>query len=349
MSQKIEDYGEKIGGAKKDLWKQRGLMVSDFKKMNDRESEKYVTKDNIWQKPDYMQLVQDGLDIKVAYFRKLVRDALPRKPVFSYYAITEEEKRAVVVRYIEFVRALKEAVEQCESKYDVRMFFNPFLEKLGISSFFAPHDRNTERDFAAKDIVLDKNALLCPCEELKLESSIEEIYIKSEGWMTCDNLKAYMEQKKPWEHPVIEKICAQYVDFLGHQSSMDMSVEKFMNQSNLQDGKNVTVYCTDLINKVEIPVASFESSDEAIVAMEKLTLPYCYEDLNYYYDKKNMLYLENNKFTKERADKIIVSDEIFKPYKPLLDSKSDIIEDIEKSVAQDRADYFANRQHSIKR
>lgn len=49
MSQKIEDYGEKIGGAKKDLWKQRGLMVSDFKKMNDRESEKYVTKDNIWQ------------------------------------------------------------------------------------------------------------------------------------------------------------------------------------------------------------------------------------------------------------------------------------------------------------
>ena len=84
MSQKIEDYGEKIGGAKKDLWKQRGLMVSDFKKMNDRESEKYVTKDNIWQKPDYMQLVQDGLDIKVAYFRKLVRDALPRKPVFSY-------------------------------------------------------------------------------------------------------------------------------------------------------------------------------------------------------------------------------------------------------------------------
>lgn len=61
MSQKIEDYGEKIGGAKKDLWKQRGLMVSDFKKMNDRESEKYVTKDNIWQKPDYMQLVQDVL------------------------------------------------------------------------------------------------------------------------------------------------------------------------------------------------------------------------------------------------------------------------------------------------
>ena len=158
-----------------------------------------------------------------------------------------------------------------------------------------------------------------------------------------------MEQKKPWEHPVIEKICAQYVDFLGHQSSMDMSVEKFMNQSSLQDGKNVTVYCEDLINKAKIPVASFDSSDEAVVAMEKLTLPYCYEDLNYYYDKKNMLYLENNKFTKERAGKIVVSDEIFKPYKPLLDSKLDIIEDIEKSVAQDRADYFANRQHSIKR
>ena len=32
-----EDFGEKIGGAKKDLWKDRGLYVDDLDAMNDRE------------------------------------------------------------------------------------------------------------------------------------------------------------------------------------------------------------------------------------------------------------------------------------------------------------------------
>ena len=42
-----EDFGEKIGGAKKDLWKDRGLYVNDLDAMNEREAEKFVKKDNI--------------------------------------------------------------------------------------------------------------------------------------------------------------------------------------------------------------------------------------------------------------------------------------------------------------
>ncbi len=42
-----EDFGEKIGGARKDLWKERGLYVNDLDTMNDREAEKFVKKDNI--------------------------------------------------------------------------------------------------------------------------------------------------------------------------------------------------------------------------------------------------------------------------------------------------------------
>ena len=37
-----EDFGEKIGGAKKDLWAARGLYVDDLLGMNEREAEKYV-------------------------------------------------------------------------------------------------------------------------------------------------------------------------------------------------------------------------------------------------------------------------------------------------------------------
>ena len=44
-----EDFGEKIGGAKKDLWKDRGLYADDLDGMNEREAEKYVKKDNVWK------------------------------------------------------------------------------------------------------------------------------------------------------------------------------------------------------------------------------------------------------------------------------------------------------------
>ena len=35
-----KDFGEKIGGAKKDLWASRGLYADDLVSMNDREAEK---------------------------------------------------------------------------------------------------------------------------------------------------------------------------------------------------------------------------------------------------------------------------------------------------------------------
>lgn len=44
-----EDFGEKIGGAKKDLWKERGLYAEDLEAMNEREADKFVKKDNIWK------------------------------------------------------------------------------------------------------------------------------------------------------------------------------------------------------------------------------------------------------------------------------------------------------------
>lgn len=46
---KIEDFGKKIGGARKDLWKDRGLDITDIQNMNAAEAAKYITKDNIWK------------------------------------------------------------------------------------------------------------------------------------------------------------------------------------------------------------------------------------------------------------------------------------------------------------
>ena len=75
-----EDFGEKIGGAKKDLWAARGLYVDDLLGMNEREAEKYVKKDNVWKKPDYNALIQSGVPVDILYFRKVVRDSLNASP-----------------------------------------------------------------------------------------------------------------------------------------------------------------------------------------------------------------------------------------------------------------------------
>lgn len=69
----INDFGEKIGGARKDLWKERGLMVEDLDGMTQGEKEKYVKKDCIWPKEDMKALVADGMPRFVVYFRNEVR------------------------------------------------------------------------------------------------------------------------------------------------------------------------------------------------------------------------------------------------------------------------------------
>lgn len=62
---KIEDFGEKIGGARKDLWKERGLIVDDILEMNGKEKQTYIKKNNIWKKPNYEKLVADGLPVQL--------------------------------------------------------------------------------------------------------------------------------------------------------------------------------------------------------------------------------------------------------------------------------------------
>ena len=65
-----EDFGEKIGGAKKDLWSARGLYADDLDEMNEREADKYVKKDNIWKKPNYQAMLDDGIPLGVVFYIK---------------------------------------------------------------------------------------------------------------------------------------------------------------------------------------------------------------------------------------------------------------------------------------
>ena len=53
----ITDAGEKIGGARKDLWAERGLRASDLEAMTEGEAYQHTTKDAVWAKPDYAKMV----------------------------------------------------------------------------------------------------------------------------------------------------------------------------------------------------------------------------------------------------------------------------------------------------
>ena len=106
-----EDFGEKIGGAKKDLWSVRGLYAADLDEMNEREADKYVKKDNVWKKPDYQAMFDDGIPLGVVFYIKKVRDAVPATP--RYYRVYDsEDKFYQQKQYITTVRQLQAVMEK---------------------------------------------------------------------------------------------------------------------------------------------------------------------------------------------------------------------------------------------
>lgn len=111
-----EDFGKKIGGARKDIWAARGLMETDLNEMNDAEKVVHVKKDNVWKKPDYQKMKDDdGIDPGVIYAMKLVRDALPVKSD-SYFEYGDKDQYEGYVETIGFVR---DKMMNCRSYEDV--------------------------------------------------------------------------------------------------------------------------------------------------------------------------------------------------------------------------------------
>lgn len=98
--EKIEDFGEKIGGARKDLYGlNRELRLDDITEWSDIDRDKYITKKEVFPQPDYQKLYEGGMDREVLFFVKQVRDALPIRPSpYIRYNMTSEEKQEAVHR-----------------------------------------------------------------------------------------------------------------------------------------------------------------------------------------------------------------------------------------------------------
>ncbi len=125
----IQDFGEKIGGAKKDLWKERGLSIADLVGMNDAEKIKLIKKDNVWKRPNYQEMVDNGMPVRVAYFIKLIRDAIPTKPIITYRDRTPELIMNKQEGYVEFVGKIRDYAMNLSKEDEIFNFYNDFLSK----------------------------------------------------------------------------------------------------------------------------------------------------------------------------------------------------------------------------
>lgn len=119
-SERIEDFGQKIGGAKKDLWKSRNLELSDVTDWTAIEREKFITKKQVWKAPDYQKLVDDGLPRRVAFFIKQIHDNLPAKP----YSNNQEYQDG----YISFVSDVRERAMKLKTDDDVQEFLSSLIQ-----------------------------------------------------------------------------------------------------------------------------------------------------------------------------------------------------------------------------
>ncbi len=124
---KIEDAGEKIGGARKDKWAGRGLDISDLEGMTGAEMAEKVSKTAIFPRPDYTALVEDGMEPKAAYLIKAMYDRVPVKPGVAYVSLPDvarpgyvkgshyQSSKATPQSYITALQTLRDIIADVET------------------------------------------------------------------------------------------------------------------------------------------------------------------------------------------------------------------------------------------
>ena len=121
MAKEIKDFGKKIGGARKDVWKERGLTMEDLADMNEAEQNTYIKKDNIWPKPKWEEMISNGEDKILCFWKNEVRKSLPATPA----VISGNDRRE---RYISFIEEIRDAVMSVTSiDYAISVYNNVIL------------------------------------------------------------------------------------------------------------------------------------------------------------------------------------------------------------------------------
>lgn len=118
MADRIEDAGEKIGGARKD-WRVKALSIADLEAMTNEEAVELVGRDAVWPEPDWKAIVEAGVSRERAAFFRVFRQKIAKAPVYRR-GMTTEEGRRDYVRLIEAIREMTATPSQASIRpYDL--------------------------------------------------------------------------------------------------------------------------------------------------------------------------------------------------------------------------------------
>ena len=137
---KIEDFGDKIEGARKDMAALKKGLIDLTEAVIDgwshKEQEQYISKDLVWKRPNYQDMVDSGLEKGVAYFIKTIRDALPTRPP----DMSEEGIKG----YVAFVQYVQEAVKDVKTYEDIPDFKDKLQKKYLTHTGFRYYSAKSE-------------------------------------------------------------------------------------------------------------------------------------------------------------------------------------------------------------
>jgi hypothetical protein len=115
---RIEDYGEKIGGARKDHY--GSLSPDNLTELNEIEKNELANKPNVWPRPDYEKMLnENGVERDCALAIKVIYDAIARTPYRTRYQDPQEAIEIFVeavhnIREIEKAKTLDQLRETIE-------------------------------------------------------------------------------------------------------------------------------------------------------------------------------------------------------------------------------------------
>lgn len=121
--QKIQDFGKKIGGAKKDLWKERNLIFEDTLDMTEVEKRKYVKRDNIWKKIDVDSYLEKGYPRLLVFWIKEIRACVYPDMKHTIRGISD---------YIKAVERLRDIINEVKNLGDIDTAWEKILSEDGI-------------------------------------------------------------------------------------------------------------------------------------------------------------------------------------------------------------------------
>ncbi len=210
----IKDFGEKIGGARKDVWALRGLILDDILKMTSGEKVKYIKRDNIWKKIDEKALLETQPRIYVYWLKQIHSCIYPDlKHIGSDEAAIEKYIKGVTT-FRDYILSAANAVEAAKLNEDMLygkifhhvhgVYYELNDEYQGVindSKLLKLHNKSNNF-FSSLKVEMDKKGFGWTKEEF-CRNDYEIHYVDG---ITCEIEKDYANKT----YLVIRKDCSKY-------------------------------------------------------------------------------------------------------------------------------------------